>query len=655
MPTAKCFTRFTSWLGLARAGRIFALVLAGLFVLFLPASPTPARADGQQTPEQQLIEKYAPVAGLKTQEHECDSEGEPYLPSPVEVVLGDPAVTLKENIKGGSSRTDPVVTSGPAASDLQGRGPGYYLDFPGNPRKAGCTYERWGRERMTGLEPTVYARLYGEDGQLALQYWFFYVFNDFNNKHEGDWEMIQLVFDEPTAESALLAEPTSMALSQHGGGETADWDSPKVHKDGTHPIVFPAAGSHANQYANGTYLGWGEGGTGFGCDIATAPTTFVPLSAVLLPEASAASGSFGWLAFEGRWGERQGGEYNGPTGPVTKRQWRTPFEWQSGLRESSLKVPESSTLGPGPTGVFCAFSTYGSVLFTDLATNPLGVFLVIAGLFAAIAGLALMTRRTISRAFVLYRRHWRAFALIGLILIPLGLLFNGIQFLVAAVPPTSYAVALLNEHNNDGSFASGLIVGIGQHLAGLAIVGPAVIEAFRRIERNEPLNVVDIYRTAFRKFPQTARAVALAVALVIPLTLIVIGIPVAIWLLVRWSFAPHAVMLDGREGGAALRRSAESVGIGWHWLRTAGSGLLLFGIGAAPGPVIGLAFLILRSSSVSFANFVSSFVYAAFVPFAFLGVTILYRQRQVRLGVDPAETEPRTPPPAAGWPAEGNP
>ena len=39
----------------------------------------------------------------------------------------------------------------------------------------------------------------GELGKVALQYWFFYPFNDFNNTHEGDWEMIQLVFDAPDA------------------------------------------------------------------------------------------------------------------------------------------------------------------------------------------------------------------------------------------------------------------------------------------------------------------------------------------------------------------------------------------------------------------------------------------------------------------------
>ena len=39
-------------------------------------------------------------------------------------------------------------------------------------------------------------------GRLALQYWLFYAFNDWNNLHEGDWEMIQLDFDAATAHQA---------------------------------------------------------------------------------------------------------------------------------------------------------------------------------------------------------------------------------------------------------------------------------------------------------------------------------------------------------------------------------------------------------------------------------------------------------------------
>ena len=55
--------------------------------------------------------------------------------------------------------------------------------------------------------------------QLALQYWLFYAYNDWNNLHEGDWEMIQLVFDARNAHDALTTAPTSVGYSQHEGAE----------------------------------------------------------------------------------------------------------------------------------------------------------------------------------------------------------------------------------------------------------------------------------------------------------------------------------------------------------------------------------------------------------------------------------------------------
>ena len=89
-------------------------------------------------------------------------------------------------------------------------------------------------------------------GKLALQYWFFYAFNDFNNLHEGDWEMIQLDFDARDAREALTQDPVAVGYSSHEGAERADWGDDKLELvDGTHPVVYPAAGSHANKYTDG--------------------------------------------------------------------------------------------------------------------------------------------------------------------------------------------------------------------------------------------------------------------------------------------------------------------------------------------------------------------------------------------------------------------
>ena len=105
----------------------------------------------------------------------------------------------------------------------------------------------------------------GREG-LAVQYWLYYPFNDFNNKHESDWEMIQVEFAASDAATALTQDPTRVGYSQHEGVEIADWGDVKLEVvDGTHPVVHPAAGSHANYYDAALFLGR-SGQQGFGCD-----------------------------------------------------------------------------------------------------------------------------------------------------------------------------------------------------------------------------------------------------------------------------------------------------------------------------------------------------------------------------------------------------
>ena len=73
-----------------------------------------------------------------------------------------------------------------------------------------------------GSAPTTYAHVATDPdrpGKLVLQYWFFYVYNDWNNLHEGDWENVQLVFDARDAREALEREPVSIGYSQHEGAE----------------------------------------------------------------------------------------------------------------------------------------------------------------------------------------------------------------------------------------------------------------------------------------------------------------------------------------------------------------------------------------------------------------------------------------------------
>ena len=94
----------------------------------------------------------------------------------------------------------------------------------------------------------------------------FYVYNDWNNLHEGDWEMIQLNFDAASAAQALDETPVEVGYSQHTGGERAGWGDDKLEiVGGSHPVVYPASGSHAGFFDQALYLG-ASGSQGVGCD-----------------------------------------------------------------------------------------------------------------------------------------------------------------------------------------------------------------------------------------------------------------------------------------------------------------------------------------------------------------------------------------------------
>ena len=219
-----------------------------------------------------------------------------------------------------------LVKTAPTAADLFAAASGDYLDLPGDPLHPGCSYEKWARQIGAGKPTTSYAHIVtepGKPGKLALQYWFYYPFNDFNNKHESDWEMIQLMFDASTAAEALEDLPTEVGYSQHSGAERAAWDDPKLEKRGSHPIVYPGQGSHANYFSQSVWLGHGPE-EGFGCDDTRAPSDLVQTEAVLMPTdaPTSATSPFAWLAYTGHGGRRRRARTTGRPARTRRRSGR---------------------------------------------------------------------------------------------------------------------------------------------------------------------------------------------------------------------------------------------------------------------------------------------------------------------------------------------
>jgi hypothetical protein len=86
---------------------------------------------------------------------------------------------------------------------------------------------------------------------IALQYWYLYFYNDAGNRHEGDWEMVTILLRRHAS-----MEPLVVGYSGHQSGARRAWRG--ISRQGTHPLVYVARGSHAaylDHLAHGYHTG----------------------------------------------------------------------------------------------------------------------------------------------------------------------------------------------------------------------------------------------------------------------------------------------------------------------------------------------------------------------------------------------------------------
>lgn len=631
------------------------LVLPALAVLAAMA-PVPgaaaAPADTAAAPPvdpaaQQLAERYVPITMLREQlDPPCKKTEEQYQPTSVDAVLGNPTVTLTHEEPDGKLV---AVKRAPTAADIAGLRDGWYLDYEGHVLGDTCVYARAFRKLLKeGRAPAIaYAHIAREpnhDG-FTLQYWFYWYFNQFNDLHEGDWEGMQLSFGSDTTAGALGEEPSEIIVFQHAGGERADWEDGKVQKEGTHPVVYPAAGSHATFYDSAVYLGNGQNGSGVGCDNTSEPLRELPLAPVLLPETAPEAGAFQWLSYRGRWGEREKGYNNGPTGPVTKTVWREPFAWMEKQRSTSPRLPGGSVVGGPVTGAFCGAVTAVTDL-THLATKsrPAAIGIVLAILLALLALFGLtrwgpvdLSRLRARRAFGqilrtarrLYRHHWWPLVPIGLIAFPI---VGGVKALAEAIANGHAVDETAGRAGVHLAFAD-LAETLGPPIA-YTLVAAIVIVFVRELARGREVGVRDSLRGMVSRFWRVVAAQLMVTFALLLLLLTVVGIPIAAWKYVSWLFVQQEVLFTDKSIREAFRGSSELVRGRWlHTVRVAG---VLWLLSIAAGPVLGFA-LIFTSFPLIWINLLGSVVFALFIPYVAVGQTLLYFDLQVREEEEPAK------------------
>lgn len=601
-------------------------VLLAALALQLTASNTgadereqPADAGAAQTSaEEELALKYNPILRLTEQRRPCSKSGNVYNPAPVEIILGNPDVELRR-----LDRDRTVIKNAPTADDVAGLDEGHDLNWPGNPRRPGCVYERDYLELVStlGLKPTVYAHVATEEGVpgVAVQYWYNYYYNnDFANKHEGDWEMVQVMFDNAnTADEALEQGPTRTAYSGHAGGELANWTDPKLQKEGDRPIVFVTTGSHAAHYSEGTFIGVAKRGQVFGCDPTVGPHRSVDPELVLLPDQAPTEGEFAWLSFAGLWGEESGPLFSGIEGPAVRDRWDEPFTWANDLRDFSDKIPDS-LLGIDPVGVICAIVNTGSDIMLFYGQHPWvvagGALSVMGSLGAIIVygapewltgrpgtqippelaaptvpGKGFLRRerrlRQLGRgALRIYATHWPLWMVIGAIMIPVSV---GVSFL-EQLAGLEWVVDMANTTALEPvSELIGMTVGA---FIGATIVSVAVFAALRDLDEGNRPSVAGVYLRVINRGPSLVGEVVLYTGAVALLTITVLGIPLAVNRVVAWAVAAQAVVSENKSALASLGRSAELVR--GSWLRVLGTVALIALFVGLPGPLIAFAFLV---------------------------------------------------------------
>jgi hypothetical protein len=306
-------------------------------------------------------------------------------------------------------------------------------------------------------------------------------------------------------------------------------------------------------------------------------------------------------------------------------------------------VPTGGVLGTGATDFFCEAVAAGSVGLIKLLQNPIPVLIALAvllGLLILVAVKATWTpvaplrvgrRRAwgqiLSSASRMYVGRALLFLGIGLLLIPIVLVITLLQgLLIAGV-------------GGDGEGAGALVlvsllIGTTLTLLGLALVQAATVCALVRVDEGRDVNPVEAYRLALTRARALLGASGLLAAAWITLSATGIGLPIAVWLAIRWALAAQVVEVEGRRAVDALRRSAELVRGGW--LRVAS----LVGVGTAvalaAGPLLGALLILLTDAPLALLNIVAGVVYALTMPFVALVTAYVYFDARTRHELEPA-------------------
>jgi len=204
----------------------------------------------------------------------------------------------------------------------------------------------------TNQANVIYARVVPEGKYVAICYWYYFVYNEFNwDYHEGDPEGMVVLLDAQTLEPPK--EGYCVGYAQHYGGVKFTWDTITKDQATGRPIVYIAKGGHASYPKAGNWkIIWPDYWLPHYAPLFYDETRDgrepLDLNVMLLTNQP-------WLDFKGYWGARHliifdssvGTRLDPPRGFNEQERWNKPVEWVRGLDDVLKSAGEGIDVSVG--------------------------------------------------------------------------------------------------------------------------------------------------------------------------------------------------------------------------------------------------------------------------------------------------------------------
>jgi hypothetical protein len=204
--------------------------------------------------------------------------------------------------------------------------------------------------------------------------------------------------------------------------------------------------------------------------------------------------------------------------------------------------------------------------------------------------------------------------------------FGELLAMAAVTLPVSAASAIIGGLIDDAVIAAIVTVALAVPSVAIGLVAQAAIaRAVADIDEGVAPDFNSVYGRVLPRVG-TLFLTALRVAvIVVALGITIVGIPFAIYFMVRWAFFTQTIVIDGETSGNATRASAHIVQ--GSWWRTFGILIILGILASLPAAAVSLLF---SAASPVAANLASAVVAVVVFPFSAGALTLLFFDLQSR-------------------------